>query len=334
MDVKKSSVYVYFGFVILLIVLAILILKPFFATIAFAAVFAYWLFPLHRRLSKRINDTISATLISAVLFLGLLALIQYGLFIFVREVVNLSGELSTLNMNSTLASFFGKDILSAYTTRTILNNVASTFASRATSLIYGLPTLIVSFFTFILAFFYFLKDGRRIGSWLKNNIPFPKDKRNKLLRGAKEYVDAFLKAQLVIGLLQGIVCALGFFLFGLNEYILVGSLAAALLSILPIVGPYILYVPIGAVLYLQGNYAVGIGILIYGLAIGSFLDYIIRPQLTGKYASMHPLSVLVGVLGGMVVFGLAGIFIGPIVLGLCITVIEGISEYRIGSKIS
>jgi len=147
-------------------------------------------------------------------------------------------------------------------------------------------------------------------------------------------MNAFLKAHIIIGILQGIICAIGFYIFGLSEYVLIGALAAALLSILPIIGPYILYVPVGIIVVLQGHTGLGAGLIIYGLAFGSLLDYVVRPEIVGKYASMHPLAVLLGVLGGLAVFGIVGVFVGPIVLGLCVTVIESLSDYRISSLIN
>ena len=65
-----------------------------------------------------------------------------------------------------------------------------------------------------------------------------------------------------------------------------------------------------------------IGLLIFGLTLGSILDYIVRPQLTGKYANIHPFIILLGILGGIVAFGIVGIIIGPIVLSALIIVIR------------
>jgi len=329
---ERYSLYVYFGFMILLAILAILIVKPFFTTIAFAAVFAYWLYPLHRRISKNIRTLPSALVLSGILFVTLLAIVQYGIFMFVKEAINAAEVLGTADASSIFVRIFGEKLLAASTIKSIFSRIAVTFTVRATEILYSIPSMIVSFFAFILAFFYFLLDGPRIVTWLKQNIPFPRDKRKIMIANTQNYMNAFLKAHVIIGLVQGLACALGFYLFGLHEYILIGSLAAALLSILPIIGPYLLYAPVSILLIAQGNAPAGVGLLIYGVAIGSILDYVIRPQLTGKYASMHPLAVLIGVLGGMVVFGLIGVLIGPIILGLSITVIEGLSEYRLAKR--
>jgi len=329
MEPQKYSAYVYLGLIIFLAILAILIVRPFFTTIVFAAVFAYWLLPVHERLSKHIRRMPSAIILSVLLFVVLLAIIQYGLFVFIREVGNISAALRDVSVSDVIAGLFNKELMSSYTVKSILSKLAATFTSKASSLLYEIPSFIVSFLTFILTFFYLLLDGPKIAAWLKKNIPFPKDKRQKMVASMRGYMNAFLKAHIIIGILQGIVCAIGFYIFGLNEYVLIGALAAALLSILPIIGPYILYVPVGVIVALQGHTGMGAGLIIYGLAFGSLLDYVVRPEITGKYASMHPLAVLLGVLGGLAVFGLVGVFIGPIVLGLCVTIIESLSEYRI-----
>ena len=329
MEPRKYSFYVYLGLIIFLAILAILIIRPFFTTVVFAAVFAYWLAPLHQRLAKYIRPMPSAIIISVLLFIVLLSIMQYGLFVFLREVGNISNALSNVSVSDVIAKLFNKEIMSTFTVKSILSNIAATFTSKATSLLYEIPAFIISFLTFVLTFFYLLLDGPKISTWLKKNIPFPKDKRKKMVASMRGYMNAFLKAHIIIGILQGIICAIGFYIFGLGEYVLIGALAAALLSVLPIIGPYILYVPTGIIIALQGHTGLGVGLIIYGLAFGSLLDYVVRPEITGKYASMHPLAVLLGVLGGIAVFGLVGVFIGPIVLGLCMTIMETLTDYRI-----
>ena len=332
MDIHKYASYVYLAFIVLIAVLAIFVVRPFFTTIAFAAVFAYWLLPLHRRLSKIIKNMPSALVISISLFVVLLAIAQYGIFMLVKEAANAAEVLGTTDVGAAFTTVFGDKLLTASTFSAIFDKLAVTFTTKATELLYSIPSMIVGFFAFILTFFYFLLDGPKIVSWLKNHIPFPRETRKKIISSTREYMNAFLKAHIIIGLLQGLACAFGFFLFGLHSYILIGSLVAALLSILPIIGPYLLYVPIGLIIAVQGNVAGGIGLIIYGLAVGSFFDYVVRTELTGRYASIHPLAVLIGVLGGIVVFGLIGVIIGPIILGLCITIIESLSGQGLSDK--
>jgi len=328
MELHKYSTYVYFAFILILAVLAVLIVQPFFTTVAFAAVFAYWLTPLHRRLSKKIREFPSALILSILLFIVLLSIVQYGIFMLVKEAANAAELLGKADVAAMFTNLFGGTLLAASTVKSIFGRVAVMFTTQATELLYSIPSMIVSFLAFILAFFYLLLDGPKIVAWIKKHIPFPKEVRVKLIASARSYMTAFLKAHIIIGVIQGLFCALGFYLFGLHDYILIAGLAAALLSVLPIIGPYILYVPVGLSMVVQGNAATGVGLIIYGILIGSILDYAVRPELTGRYASMHPLAVLIGVLGGLAVFGLVGVLIGPIVLGLCITIIESLSDYK------
>lgn len=328
MEWKKYSTYVYLAFVSLLAIGAILIIRPFFTPIVLAIVFAYWLLPLHRKISKYFRETPSALIISISLFVLFLGLIQYGIFVFAKEIIHISEAIKTVDVSTLIPSLFG-DKLSEFAIGPVLSQISTAFASKATSIVYSVPGMVISFFAFLLTFYYLLMDADKIIAWLRNNIPFPVEQKTKMMKNIKNYMDAFLKTHIIISLVQGAVCALLFFMFGLTDYILVGSLAAAVLSMLPIIGPYILYVPLGIGLIAKGQVGYGIGLMGIGLAIGSFLDYVIRPHMTGRYASMHPLASLVGLLGGMAFFGVVGIFIGPIILGLCITVLENISEYQL-----
>ncbi|MBI2041345.1 MAG: AI-2E family transporter [DPANN group archaeon] len=86
--------------------------------------------------------------------------------------------------------------------------------------------------------------------------------------------------------------------------------------------PYALYIPIAVITILNGDVNAGIGLLAYGLVTGSILDYILRPYLAGKHADAHPLLILLGVLGGLILLGPAGIIVGPVILLGAVTVLK------------
>lgn len=323
---RHYSHYVYLSVAAILVILAAFIAKSFLAAIVLGAIFAYWFSPIHNKLSKKIRELPSAIIIAVTLFATVVTVVQYGLYLLLRELSKIAVYIDRLEVGAAVSSFFGTELTKALTMKSMGHKIITSMTNDLSDIIYTLPSAVISLFVFIMVFFYLLKDGDRVYKWLKYNIPFPKDKRHQFVDSIKNYVDAFLKSELLVALAQGIVCAIGFYIFGLSDYILLGAIAATLFSVLPVIGPYLLYVPIGVILALRGNAATGIGLLIYGLSIGSLLDYIVRPNLTGKYAKMHPILVLVGILGGFNVFGVAGIFVGPIVLGICITLIEALGE--------
>jgi predicted PurR-regulated permease PerM len=94
------------------------------------------------------------------------------------------------------------------------------------------------------------------------------------------------------------------------------ALAAGTLSFLPVIGPYALYLTASLILFAAGDTMTAIGLALYGLIIGSILDYTLRPILLSKRAKLHPLIIFLGVFGGISIMGLIGIIIGPIILSI------------------
>jgi predicted PurR-regulated permease PerM len=144
----------------------------------------------------------------------------------------------------------------------------------------------------------------------------------RIFENLRRYAKAFIQIWLIIGIIQGIVAVIGFTLFGLPYAILAGFLVM-IFSILPVVGPGTVYIPVGIWLILRGEINTGVCLMIYGLAIGGFLDYVIRPYYAGRWSAVHPLIILLGIFGGLFVLGPSGFIVGPILLMLIMAVIQG-----------
>jgi predicted PurR-regulated permease PerM len=126
---------------------------------------------------------------------------------------------------------------------------------------------------------------------------------------------------LIIGIMQGTICGIAFAVAGIEGPVFWGSVMAVM-SIVPAFGTAIIWFPALIILALTGNF-IGVIVLavLCGLIAGN-LDNIVRPRLVGKDTEMHDLFVLFGTLGGLAMFGLLGIIIGPIVAALFITIWE------------
>jgi predicted PurR-regulated permease PerM len=130
-----------------------------------------------------------------------------------------------------------------------------------------------------------------------------------------------MKSTLIIGLLQGLICGFAFALAGISGAAFWGTVMAVL-SIIPAVGASIIWIPALILLVISGNFFEALLLaLICGLGAGS-LDNFLRPRLVGKDTQMHDLFVLFGTLGGISLFGILGIIIGPIIAALFITIWE------------
>lgn len=169
--------------------------------------------------------------------------------------------------------------------------------------------------------FYFLTMGDVLLHKILYFLPLNDDSEQLLMRRFTSVTRATIKGTLVIGLIQGAICGLAFRIAGIEGPVFWGSVMAVM-SIIPAVGTAIIWLPATVILGLTGDF-VGVGILLVLCgAVAGNLDNLIRPRLVGKDTEMHDLFVLFGTLGGISMFGLLGIIIGPIVAALFITIWE------------
>lgn len=298
------------------IVLAFLFILPFITTLLFAAILAYGTSPIYRWLSKWVNKHVAAIGICVSIVALLAAVVNYGVFFILNELTSIFFFLANLPSRVDLNPAF-TDVFRSLTTQSIayISNQAST-----------IPTFVVSFFLFFIALYYFLVSGKEIFNAILRIVPLDANKRVTLVRDIKANVDAFVFVTLTVGLLQGLIAAFGFLVFGL-EYPLIAGVAAGVLSVIPLLGPYLLYAGISLFIIYSNGVGTGVGLLIYGLVAGSLLDYVARPYLMGKKAKSHPLVIFLGIFGGIKVLGLLGIIVGPIILSVAVTFIKDLHLY-------
>ncbi len=169
--------------------------------------------------------------------------------------------------------------------------------------------------------FYFLTMGDKLLMKILYFLPMHDRDEQLLLRRFTSVTRATIKGTLIIGIMQGAICGLAFALAGIEGPVFWGTVMAVM-SIIPAFGTAIIWGPALLVLVLKGDFS---GAIILGVVCGAVagnLDNVIRPRLVGKDTEMHDLFVLFGTLGGITMFGLLGIIIGPIIAALFITVWE------------
>lgn len=179
------------------------------------------------------------------------------------------------------------------------------------------------YFVFIMFFtlFYFLIDGKHMLRQLMSLSPL-RDEHDRLLIAKFVSISrATLKGTIVIGIIQGAIGGLMFWICGVPSPAIWG-LVMILFSIIPMVGSALVWVPASIILFFLGDIWQSIFILAVGFGVISVIDNILRPKLVGKDTEMHPLIILFATLGGIGVFGLAGFIIGPIIASLFLALSE------------
>ncbi|MBS3065218.1 MAG: AI-2E family transporter [DPANN group archaeon] len=319
--VKYDTIFFLIG-----IAAGLLLILPFFNSLIFAMIFALILYPAHKYLSKYINETWSAGLLTFFSMAIVIILLAVGTKIILEEIANvyfyfIGFDFSTIFPGrADLAASF--EAISGFMFQKVIS-YSSTFISR-------LPGIIVSFAVFIFTLFFFIRDGEKALTWIEKNLQLPINNKKEIFRDIKNYIHAFVNVWLAIGAVQALMATLGFYLFGI-PYPIIAGLLAGILSILPSVGPFALYFPVGLYYISIGNPIIGVGIMIYGFIIGSVLDYIIRPYLASKWSNAHPVLIFLGVFGGLAFLGPAGFIVGPIILLVAVSFLKELGLKKITS---
>ncbi len=169
--------------------------------------------------------------------------------------------------------------------------------------------------------FYFLTMGDVLLEKILYYLPLAHHDEERLLYRFTSVTRATMKSTLIIGMLQGGLCGLAFYLAGIQGAVFWGTVMAVM-SIIPAFGTAIIWGPALIILALTGDFAGVVILAVICGAVAGNLDNVLRPRLVGKDTQMHDLFVLFGTLGGITLFGILGIIIGPIISALFITMWE------------
>lgn len=320
------------GIFLLLLVISFLIIEPFISAVLTALVLAYVFHPVHLKLSNLIKKPgVSAIVISLLAFIVLVGISLIVLQITAKQVLDfytysqstdiiapLKGALSRFidpTLSSQISFFLDK----------ALENATSFIITGISSLLMNLPFILLQLIVTFFVMFYFIKDGDTIIEYLQKILPFKEEIREKFFSRFTEITSGVIYGTIIVGLIQGIIAGIGFYLFGVEGAFLL-MIMSIILSILPI-GSWLIWFPVGISFVARGEINAGIGMLLFGFIIVSYVDNVIRPYFVERKTKMKQVIVLLGMLGGVTVFGLIGFIVGPIILDYLIIFLE---FYRTG----
>jgi predicted PurR-regulated permease PerM len=208
-----------------------------------------------------------------------------------------------------------------------LNISFRTVAARAFAVGANMAAFVLAFGTALYVCFFLLRDGERLGPALCAALPMERANADALALRFVSVVRATIKGSVIVGLVQGALGAITFWLVGVPTALLWG-LAMGLASLLPAVGTGVVWVPMAVYLLATGEIAHGIVVIVSGLTVIGMADNILRPILVGRDTGLPDYVVLVTTLGGIESCGLSGIVIGPVVAALFLTAWEIMAQRR------
>jgi len=173
----------------------------------------------------------------------------------------------------------------------------------------------IALFVMLYVLFFLLRDGRALMRSVGDAIPLRAEYKTELAAQFTLTIHAILKGSLVVAIVQGVLGALIFWALDIQAPVVWG-LCMAVLSLLPVVGTGMVWIPVALYLMFSGSVWQGILLLAYGVLVIEMADNLLRPVLVGKGAQIPDYVVLVTTLGGIAVFGVNGFVIGPVIAAL------------------
>ena len=181
------------------------------------------------------------------------------------------------------------------------------------SVLLNLPAILLQLAVVFFVFFFALRDQDKLLAFVADLSPLKKESGKLLVKQFKETTHAVIFGFIVVGIIQGIATGIGLLIFGVPQALFL-TLVAIVVSILPMFGPWLIWIPIAIYLFANESIGIAIGFTLYSAIVVSTLDNVLRPYVIARKTGTSTVLVFIGMIGGLLVFGLLGIILGPLII--------------------
>lgn len=358
---NKHKFAFFYVFLIFLTIIAIYLTSPLLKYVLVAIILTFVLKPLYNVLLKVVRfkwlSALLVTILVLVAFIIPTILIVDNLIkestvayistkqIFLAPINENCGakDLTCHTMNS-VRSISQNTKVNYYFTKS-LDKITESIIQKFSKFLTMLPKILLGIFIMLLSLFYFLRDGDSIKKVLEKNLPMSKAHFKNLSDTTHNVTKSVIFGYFITSTIQGLIALLGFFIINLFfaewgvpliSAPLFWALILTLFAMIPVLGSGFVWLPLGLTIMSKGisqsnnlTFYAGIFLLFYGALVISQIDNVIRPYITSKKMKIHPLLIYIGIFGGLLSFGLLGIFIGPLILTLFISYLKLYKEGKI-----
>jgi len=336
MNARKVQVYFFLAVFALSVVLSFMVFRPYLGLMVFAGVLAVLMQPVYRRLRGYYRGnaslaSLSTVFLTLVLILIPLAFIAGTLAVEAVQLFNsVRGQVDFHVLADTLAKILGQEqaqAIAAEATRAVRDvaTYAQPFVSGLTSNIVAVFSntfsFVFGFFITLMGMFYLLKDGGVFKQHLLDLSPLTDEDDNTIFDRIIDAIRAVAYGQFVVAIIKGILGGLAFLLLGLPAPVFWGSMIA-MSSFIPAVGTALVTVPFIVYLFATGQLVQGIILSAVSMLVIGLVDNFLTPQVMRSRIRIHPMMILLSLLGGLSFFGPMGIFFGPITLSVTMAMID------------
>jgi predicted PurR-regulated permease PerM len=330
---------IYYAVVLAVGYLAFQVIGPFLAALAWAAVVAMVLYPLHARLAARTGrPALAATLTTVVAGLLIVGPAIGILTILLGEVTAIfqriqdgsyampaSPDVQALYARLRHASPLPlpEDLTSIVTDG--VRSIATFVAGSAGALLQNVAALVFQLFVMLFGVFYFLRDGDRMVGVIRRLLPFEPERRDEIVSRTHELVVATVGSTFAVAITQGALSGLTLGLLGFHAPVFWGVMTA-FTSLLPAIGSGLVWGPAAVYLFATGDVVRGVILLVVATCVIGLADNILRPILLAGKTTLHGLLVFISLMGGVAAFGFIGLVVGPVALATLETLLGAVMD--------
>lgn len=203
----------------------------------------------------------------------------------------------------------------------IAESISGFFVNNIGNIFSGTVDIALKLFLFLFAMFYFLKDGKQFGDLYRLISPLKKESDEKIFIAIKQSVNAIVVGSLTVAVIQGVFTGFGLWMFGVPNYFFFGTVAG-FMALIPGLGAPTVWIPAAIYLYFTKGGFFWFYQIMWGVLAVGLIDNVIGPKVINRGIKIHPLFILVSIIGGIIVFGPEGVLFGPLILSIFVAIIK------------
>src|SRR3989344_378459 len=340
MNPHKSELYFLLFLLLVILTLGFFLFKPFIYVLILAVVFATVFNPLHlkiltwtgqRKVIAALLSTISV-LIVVIIPISFLATQVFqetsSLYLSVTEEGNtfaFNNKIEQIVNNFNNLAYLPEDFSVDF--KQYVSQGLNWMVSHIGSILSNFAAAFVGVFVFLMALYYIFKDGGRLKQAIVASSPLQDNHDEAIFRKLKSAINAVIRGNLGIAIIQGALTAVGFLIFNVPNPVLWGSIAA-ITALIPGLGTALVIAPAALYLFWTGQTSFGGGLLIWGVAAVGLVDNFLGPRLVERGMHIHPFLILLSIFGGLSLFGPLGFILGHLALSLLFALLDIYFEIR------
>lgn len=338
MSYQKSEFYFLTALLVGVCVLVFFIFQPFLYALFLAVIFATVFAPIHRKIfaithEKSVVSALMSTLFVLVVIVVPVTFLSIQIFQEATQLysslVNDGGKLELSQGIGDIARSFGVPFSStgSLDLSQYMKQGLSFLIQHLGTVFSNVARIMVGIFVLLVALYYLFKDGKDLRKSIVALSPLQDIYDETIFRKLELAINSVVRGSIFVGLVQGVLTAIGLTIFGVPNPVLWGSVAAVA-ALIPGVGTALVLIPAILYLFFMGETVSATGLLVWAVAAVGLVDNVLGPKLVGRGVKLHPFLILLSILGGISFFGPLGFLFGPLILSLLFAILEIYSTVR------